>query len=188
MNHADAEVLCRPRDGDRLLVDVADMRARMAKELTKDGDAWDVKHMRGGMVDVEFVSQYLQLRHAPTHPHILSPNTETALRNLAAAGLLPAADAEALDRAHFLWLTVQGVLRHCIDGRFSEDTAPPGLKDKLVKAAGCDSFEHLQQAMAARAAAASDVFRRVVDEPAAAARARLAEVQADAGGVEGDRS
>ncbi|GAA0584107.1 bifunctional [glutamine synthetase] adenylyltransferase/[glutamine synthetase]-adenylyl-L-tyrosine phosphorylase [Caenispirillum bisanense] len=182
------EVLCRPRDGDRLLVDVADMRARMAKELTKDGDAWDVKHMRGGMVDVEFVSQYLQLRHAPTHPHILSPNTETALRNLAAAGLLPAADAEALDRAHFLWLTVQGVLRHCIDGRFSEDTAPPGLKDKLVKAAGCDSFEHLQQAMAARAAAASDVFRRVVDEPAAAARARLAEVQADAGGVEGDRS
>lgn len=186
VREAICEILCRPRDPDKLLVDVADMRARMAKELTKQGDTWDVKHMRGGMVDVEFLAQYLQLRHGHAHPGILSANTETALRNLAAAGLLAVEDAEALDRAHFLWLTVQGVLRHCIEGRFNEETAPIGLKDKLVKAAGCDSFEALKETVAARAAAAHAVFRRLIDEPAEDARARLQEVQAAATAVQSD--
>ncbi|MCA1940270.1 MAG: bifunctional [glutamine synthetase] adenylyltransferase/[glutamine synthetase]-adenylyl-L-tyrosine phosphorylase [Caenispirillum bisanense] len=186
VREAICEVLCRPRDPDKLLVDVADMRARMAKELTKEGDAWDVKHMRGGMVDVEFVCQYMQLRHGHAHRDILSPNTETALKNLTAAGLIAAEDAAALDRAHFLWLTIQGVLRHCIEGRFNEETAPIGLKEKLVKAAGCPDFDALKAHMAQTAAAAYAVFRRLVEEPAEAARARLAEVQAGAGSVEPD--
>lgn len=167
------EVLCRPRDGDRLLVDVADMRARMAKEHTKPGDVWNVKHMRGGMVDVEFLAQYLQLRHAAEHPEILHSNTSVALANLADAGLLAREDAETLDRAHFLWLTVQGLLRHSISGAFDPEKASTGLKEKLAAACGCPAFDDLVPALRARADAAYDVFRRVVEEPAEEARQRL---------------
>jgi glutamate-ammonia-ligase adenylyltransferase len=45
-------VLTRRRDPDKLLVDVADMRRRMERELTRPGDIWDVKQLRGGLVDV----------------------------------------------------------------------------------------------------------------------------------------
>ncbi|MDH5411495.1 MAG: bifunctional [glutamine synthetase] adenylyltransferase/[glutamine synthetase]-adenylyl-L-tyrosine phosphorylase, partial [Alphaproteobacteria bacterium] len=56
------ETLARPRDPDRLVVDVADMRIRMAKQHRGES-LWDVKHHRGGLVDIEFMAQYLQLLH-----------------------------------------------------------------------------------------------------------------------------
>jgi glutamate-ammonia-ligase adenylyltransferase len=164
------EVLTRPRDPAKLLKDVSGMRAMMAKEHTKPGDIWDVKHMRGGMVDVEFISQTLQLLHAPDHPGILNSNTSDALKNLADVGLLDAEDARALDEAYFLWLTVQGLLRHTIPGKFDESQMSAGLRRKLVTACGCETLEDLKDLIAERAAAAHTVFRRLIDDPAAANR------------------
>ena len=57
------------------------MRARIDKEKGTE-DIWDLKQVRGGLVDLEFIAQYLQLVHAAQHPGILSPNTVTALTNL----------------------------------------------------------------------------------------------------------
>ncbi|WP_404385031.1 bifunctional [glutamine synthetase] adenylyltransferase/[glutamine synthetase]-adenylyl-L-tyrosine phosphorylase [Caenispirillum salinarum] len=168
------EVLTRPRDRDALLMDVSKMRALMAKEHTKAGDIWDVKHMRGGMVDVEFISQTLQLLHGHEHPDILNSNTGDGLKNLAAADILDAADAETLDRAHFLWLTIQGLLRHSIPGKFDESQISAGLYRKLVSACGCKDMDGLKALIAERAEAAHAVFRRLIDEPAEAAKANRA--------------
>lgn len=169
------EVLTRPRDRDTLLIDVAKMRARMAKEHTKPGDIWEVKHMRGGMVDVEFIAQTLQLLHAHEHPDILNSNTGDALRNLSAAGILDAADAETLDRAHFLWLTIQGLLRHSIPGKFDEKQISPGLRRKLLSACGCNDLDSLKALIRARAEAAHAIFVRLIDAPAQAAIERRAD-------------
>ena len=68
------EILRNQRDSDRLVVDIADMRRRMAETHPTDS-LWDVKHVRGGMVDIDFIVQYLQLRHASEHPAILVPIT-----------------------------------------------------------------------------------------------------------------
>ncbi|MBT7486411.1 MAG: bifunctional [glutamine synthetase] adenylyltransferase/[glutamine synthetase]-adenylyl-L-tyrosine phosphorylase, partial [Rhodospirillales bacterium] len=57
-----AEVLTRPRDGSKLLADVASMRSRMDDEHHTENPL-AIKHLRGGLVDIEFISQYLQLRH-----------------------------------------------------------------------------------------------------------------------------
>ena len=117
VEHAIRHVLTLPRDRAKIAADVRDMRARIEKEKgTKD--IWDLKQVRGGLVDLEFIAQYLQLVHAADHPEILSPNTATALANLGRAGLLPAAAADALLPAARLFHNLTQVLRLCLDGPF----------------------------------------------------------------------
>src|SRR6202034_3198702 len=54
------DVLCRPRDAASVAGDVAEMRAAIAAEKGDD-KRWDLKYVAGGLVDLEFVAQYLQL-------------------------------------------------------------------------------------------------------------------------------
>ena len=54
------------------------------------------EQVRGGLVDLEFIAQHLQLVHAAAHPDVLSQNTLEAFRNLRRLGLIDAAPAEVL--------------------------------------------------------------------------------------------
>ena len=102
--------LLRPEGTPNVLAEAATMRARMLKELPPEG-MWDVKAMPGGLVEVEFIAQALQLAHAPAHPGILATNTAEALARLGQAGLLPVADVAILTRADHLWLAISGLIR-----------------------------------------------------------------------------
>jgi glutamate-ammonia-ligase adenylyltransferase len=167
------QTLRRQRDPDQLLVDVAEMRERMAREHKADSP-WEVKHRRGGLVDIEFIAQYLQLRHAHDHPEILQTSTAKALEVAASLGLLSAADAELLLDALRLWSAVQQVLRQTVEGSFAAEQAPGRLKDVLVRATACTHFDGLTQAMAERAGQVFALFTRLIDDPARPLRAALA--------------
>jgi len=89
------EVLIRPRDAATVATDVADMRRAVALEKGED-DIWDLKYAAGGMVDIDFIAQYLQLVYAAEKPDILNVATLQVLDNAARLGVLPAASAEIL--------------------------------------------------------------------------------------------
>ncbi len=169
-------LLGTPRDPDRLVVDIADMRRRMAETHPTD-NLWDVKHRRGGMVDVDFIVQYLQLRHAAAHPEILAPNTERAIFRLATAGLLDEEAAETLSEAIRLWHNVQGLLRLTVGSRLDEATLPTGLARALTEAGGCEDFDGLKSHMVDSAARVLEQYRLRIDGPADAARPRIAEAE-----------
>jgi glutamate-ammonia-ligase adenylyltransferase len=161
-------VLTRPRDPVRLLKDAAEMRARMAAEHST-GRLWDVKHLSGGLVDVEFVVQCLQLLDARAHPEILDPGTAEALEKIAAAGLLAPADAQALRAALALWQALQAVLRLTLDpvqGREGAAGFPEPLKRRLALVGGAADFAQLESRMRALSRAAAEVFRRLIEAPA----------------------
>ena len=61
-------VIRAPREADSLRAEIVAMRERVRSAHTVRPDAFDVKHSPGGMVDVEFVVQYLVLLHTATHP------------------------------------------------------------------------------------------------------------------------
>ncbi len=64
--------LTKKRDMEKLRRDAIDMRDRIDKEFgTKN--PWDIKYVRGGMIDVDFIAQYLALRHAPDTPAAQNP-------------------------------------------------------------------------------------------------------------------
>lgn len=85
-----AAVLTAPRDPAQLREDVLQMRGEMARHKPAKGPL-DVKLARGGLVDVEFITHFLQLRDGVG----LTPALPAALGQLVAAGLLPAAIIEA---------------------------------------------------------------------------------------------
>jgi glutamate-ammonia-ligase adenylyltransferase len=166
------EVLTRPRDPEKVLRDVAEMRVRIEKEFGTT-DIWEVKYVRGGTIDVEFIAQYLMLRHAAEHPEILSSDAGAALRAAARAGVLDGRTADDLCAALSLWRRIQGFLRLTTEGRFSAEKAPAGLRQALIRAAFPESaedpsfdFEALEAKARGIAARAHRHFVTLIEEPA----------------------
>ena len=86
--------LARSRDPGRLLEDVARRREAIARKHPSE-DPFDVQHVRGGLVDLESLAQYLRLRHAHESPEVLVGATASCLEALGATGLIPEQEASA---------------------------------------------------------------------------------------------
>ncbi|MGE5537244.1 MAG: bifunctional [glutamine synthetase] adenylyltransferase/[glutamine synthetase]-adenylyl-L-tyrosine phosphorylase [Gemmatimonas sp.] len=159
------DILSRPRDPGRVLADVADMRRRI-REAHPGSSPWDVKYRRGGLVDVEFIAQYLILVAAARHPEAISGSTAVAYERLAAAGAIASDAATTLRTAGRLWRTLQGLLRLTVEGAFREDEAPEGLKAVLARATGTGDFAALKAAMEDTAAAVVGLYDALIERPA----------------------
>ncbi len=83
-------VITAPRDRGDLKDEIISMRNRVRAARPVKGERFDVKHSTGGMIDIEFVTQYLVLCNAAAHPE-LTANTGTIalLERSEAIGLLP---------------------------------------------------------------------------------------------------
>jgi glutamate-ammonia-ligase adenylyltransferase len=161
VEHAIRQVLLRPRDRARIAAEVRDMRSRIAAEKGTD-NIWDLKQVRGGLVDIEFMTQHLQLVHAAAHPEVLDQNTVAALQMLDRAGLLPAGAAEVLMPASRLINDLTQVTRLCVDGPFEPASAPSGLRDLMVRVAAAPGFAHLEGDLEGLLAASAGLFESVV--------------------------
>ncbi len=92
--------------------EIARLRERMAHERgAGDGRQVNIKTGRGGLVDVEFLVQALQLRHGHAHPALRVPGTRAALAALAAEGLLSAEDARMLGAGYDFLRALENRLR-----------------------------------------------------------------------------
>lgn len=168
-------VLARPRDPQPLVVAVAEMRERMAAEHATRS-LWEPKHVRGGIVDIEFIAQYLQLREAHARPSVLSQNTAEALARLRDAGVLPPQAARELCDALGLWQAVQARIRLNIGEAISADggdDAPRALKLAVAGLGGLD-FPALVARLGRAAAEVGGHFRRIIEQPAASVRRLVA--------------
>lgn len=103
------EVLTVPRDAGRLRSEVLQMRERMRAHLDRSrGEVFDLKQGGGGLTDIEFITQYLVLRHAHDCPALVDWSDHwRQTEALAAAGVLEAGKAQALVeiyRVYRAWL------------------------------------------------------------------------------------
>ena len=155
------EVLSRPRDRAAVAEDVRAMRAKIAVDKGDSG-IWDLKQARGGLIDLEFIAQFLQIVSAAAHPNVLDQNTELALSKLSAVGVLAPGDAEILVPAARLYHTLTQVLRLCLDKPFVADEAPRALKDLLARASDMPDFATLEATLKDTLAAVHEAFDRIV--------------------------
>ncbi len=153
--------LVRPRDRAKLVADVRDMRARIAKEKGTE-DIWELKQVRGGLVDIEFIAQFLQLAHADAHPEVLDQNTINALKKLSKAGLLSPPRADVLIPAAVLVHNLTEVLRLCLDGPFDPAKAPDGLRELLTRAGDAPDFARLEATLRATLAEVAGLFDVII--------------------------
>jgi [glutamine synthetase] adenylyltransferase / [glutamine synthetase]-adenylyl-L-tyrosine phosphorylase len=160
-----ATVLQTPRDPHRLVVDVADMRRRIAGENPRPSP-WDLKNRRGGLIDLEFIAQYLMLREAAASPQILHRATAEALRALGAAGALaPQAEQELYD-ALVLLRHVQALLTLIGEAGSRQGAFPDPDAATLARCAGAVDFARLDADITAAAGRVRKWYQRLIDEPA----------------------
>jgi glutamate-ammonia-ligase adenylyltransferase len=162
--------LTAERDPQRLVIDVADMREKLAAHH-RAHSPWEIKHRHGGLVDVEFITQYLQLRWAARFPEILCTNIGEALDRIGALGLLAAPDASALKDAWQLWSSLQQTLRLTIEGDFRDKALTVRIREILANAAQCRDFVALKTMMASSAEHVSRLYRDLILHPAQHLRA-----------------
>lgn len=159
-------VLTAPRDGTELLRAVNDMRGKLFQQFGTD-NPWAIKHTRGGLVDMEFICQYLMLREGNRHPGMFHPQLQESIKRLAAAGALLPQQADMLSEAHQFLQQVQSLLRLCLGGSPTDDTAiPEGLRSTLCHATGCKTFDAVKDKVRARETAIYRLFQDVIEEPA----------------------
>lgn len=94
-------VITAPRDAQALKQEIVSMRERVRSAHPVRGDWFDVKHSRGGMLDAEFVVQYLVLSQSAQHPELVANLGNIALLQRAEkAGLLPVGVGQAAASAY----------------------------------------------------------------------------------------
>ncbi|MCK9873704.1 bifunctional [glutamine synthetase] adenylyltransferase/[glutamine synthetase]-adenylyl-L-tyrosine phosphorylase [Nocardiopsis dassonvillei] len=121
------------------VLEIRKLKARMESErLPRGADpTLHTKLGRGGLSDVEWVAQLIQLRHAHEYPDLRTTGTLEALEAAVAHGLLDAEDGEVLGRAWRLASRVRGMVM-LVRGR-GGDSLPSDLRVRasLAEAMGC---------------------------------------------------
>ncbi|HEY0281964.1 MAG TPA: hypothetical protein VGC27_05010, partial [Rhizomicrobium sp.] len=104
----------------------------------------DLKYAAGGIVDIDFIAQYLQLVHAADKPEILDVNTLHVLDNAARLGILPQSAAEILRPAARLYHDLTQILRLCVSDKFRPETSGEDLLRIMARAGDAPDFSSLE--------------------------------------------
>jgi glutamate-ammonia-ligase adenylyltransferase len=161
VNEVIRSVLARPRDTESIAADVVEMRGAIAQEKG-DGNRWDLKYAAGGLVDLEFIAQYLQLVYAAAMPEILDTSTTRVFDKAHRLGVLATEDAEVLRPAIQLYQNLTQILRLCLNAPFDAKTATPGLTTLLARAADVPDFALLEAFVAETQAKVRRSFVRIL--------------------------
>jgi glutamate-ammonia-ligase adenylyltransferase len=120
-----------------MLGEIGRIRARMEKEIAREKPGrYNVKTGRGGLADVEFVVQALQLKHGAHEPEPRTQNTLAALAALRQAGHLEERDARDLEEGYRFLRTLEDRLRLLHDRSTSELEASGPDLEKLARRLG----------------------------------------------------
>jgi glutamate-ammonia-ligase adenylyltransferase len=138
--------LRRPRDIRVAARDVRAMRALMLKERPPIG-RWDLKLSPGGLVDIEFAAQFLQLRHGAAGGPLYA-GTARALSAMREAGLADLGALEALIDAWRLQQNLSQVLKLALGDGGDPAAEPDPLRALLARVGGVMDFAELEKALA----------------------------------------
>ena len=156
-----ARTLKANTDAAKVIADARDMRQKLASQFSST-NRWDIKYATGGLIDIEFIAQTLQLCAAPGGADVLDTNTIAALRKLGAAGVLASREATALISAASLQQALTQALRIALDGTLDPQTATSGLREILVRAARVADFDGVESALAHAQSEVREIFTRVL--------------------------
>lgn len=156
------EVLGQSRDVAKVTADVAEMRGLIDKEKPPS-DVWDFKLIPGGLVDIEFIAQYLALI-APARgvaPPPSGTSTVDVLRLLGPALIAPA-DLDTVQEALTLFTDLSQIVRLCIEGDLELKDAPAGLVELLCRAGDAPDIKVLEADIRRLSKAVRRIFQATV--------------------------
>jgi glutamate-ammonia-ligase adenylyltransferase len=152
------ELLSRPREADKVLREVAEMRTRLAAAKAPAG-VWDAKNGPGRMMDIELMAETGALMAGLANRDVMS-----GLDGAVAAGLLDVAQAQTLKDSYDLCWSVQCAAR-LLSGKVIEaDKIGEGGAAFLCRATGFEQVEALQSALQDSYSTATEMIGSVIKE------------------------
>lgn len=142
--------------------EIQSMRQRLEETTGKR----NLKRGPGGLVDIEFLVQALQLRHAPSDESVRTPNTLAAIEALSKAGYLDRRDGDALAESYRFLRVAEARLR--LMNSASKDDMPeePAEQAKLARAMGYADFAAVEAAYLRYSTATRQAFERIMAQAA----------------------
>ena len=139
--------LRQAREAQDLATQIAGLREDLRGDDPGD-DIWDVEQKRGGLIDAEFIAQYLQLLHAAEAEEVLAGDPVSVFEAAGERGLIETETARELADATALWRNLHGILSLTVEEeRFVEATAPPALLAVIERACDVANIDSLKEAM-----------------------------------------
>ena len=164
LKKAIVDTLTLKRDQEELLNRVAKMRHKMRKEFTTN-NVWSVKHAVGGLVDMEFICQYLMLKYGQSDKDIFSPYLDEAFEKMEEKGYIPEGTAKTIAEAHSIQQSIQSLLRLCVGGsKIKEEDFSIGLKDVLVKGSHEKTFKSLKKTLLKSQSNIKKIYDTVIEK------------------------
>src|SRR5881396_3580216 len=148
-----------------LLEEIANLKRRIERDIVgSDKLHRDVKLGRGGIREIEFIVQALQLTHGARHPFLQEPSMLKALRALRELDLLPPEEVLALDGAYRFLRRVEHRLQ--IEAEQQTHTVPeePEALGRLARSLRFSSAKDFTAALQARMGAVRPIFQRIISE------------------------
>ncbi|GAB4360917.1 MAG: bifunctional [glutamine synthetase] adenylyltransferase/[glutamine synthetase]-adenylyl-L-tyrosine phosphorylase [Oricola sp.] len=156
------EILKLPRDAGKLKEDIVSMRRRLLKEKPAAGP-WDLKLVQGGLMDIDFIAQFLVLSGLPNGN--LNGRDAGHILTSSGSGRLGESETEALVSAFSEYSAIMQMVRLCTEKGFDPDTAPKGLIDRLCAVGGFPDLETMQAHLVETEARVAEIFRAVLGDP-----------------------
>lgn len=156
------------RKNDEILRDVSSMRQRLVKEKGTDC-IWSLKQYRGGLVDIEFIAQYMTIRHAHTTPEITRRGTAECLNALGEAGFIAPEDVATLTSALHLWQKILGLLALALSDEITnqrQSEISGALADDLIVISDSKDLAALEQKIQTTANEVYQLFVKYIEQPA----------------------
>jgi [glutamine synthetase] adenylyltransferase / [glutamine synthetase]-adenylyl-L-tyrosine phosphorylase len=139
--------LARSRDELGTMSDIIAMRAKMVQAHPVRGP-WDIKRQKGGLIDLEFLTQAYQLLGAAKGLNVVRANTLEALAALASAGVLDNESAGRLRYAGAILHDIRQLLAVASGPGFDPDTASKGLKAAIARSLHAPDFARAEAILA----------------------------------------
>jgi glutamate-ammonia-ligase adenylyltransferase len=140
------EKLTKKQLEEKLKRKIDDIRQRVVKKHGTNNPFY-IKHALGGLMDLEYIIQFLQLLHAYKKPQILTPKTSTSIHLLEKHKILSKKEAQILEESFLLYQNVQSVLRLMDSDKAQEKDMTDGMKKILAKTTNSKNFYELKKSL-----------------------------------------
>ena len=155
------QVLTTKRDPAVIKDDILDMRRRIDEEFLESKGA-SIKYRHGGLMDLEMIAQYLQIRHAAEQPDILRRDSISVFEKAGELGLVDEDAAGELADAAVFWRNLQGMLILTAGSNQTDDDASDQLKRSLGRNYSASMFETFADDIQRTAELVKDRYARII--------------------------
>jgi glutamate-ammonia-ligase adenylyltransferase len=158
------KVLTKKRKTPDLLRDIQDMHKKIKDNYPTDS-AWDVRNAIGGLVDIEFIIQYLLLKNGHKNSQIFDTSLFNAMDHLVSIDVLLRDEQTQLIKALKIQTSIIGILRLCYEKPSKQDDFSKELKLLLAQGAEEPDFEALKNSLEQSQNFVHTLFQQTIGEP-----------------------